>query len=78
MKRYEYVNSVRGTEDFFITGNMYHIRYQKGWIVLEELLSFLPVTNAEVFTISNKMTKFFLLSLLIKNTYYLRKREQPR
>ena len=41
------------THDYVINGNMYHIRYQKVWIVLEDTAPFLPITHAQVVTLSN-------------------------
>jgi len=41
------------TSNYVIIGNMYHIRYQKVWIVLEDTALFLPITHAQVVTLSN-------------------------
>ncbi len=41
------------TRDYIVTGNMYHIRYQKVWVVLEDAPTFLPITHAQIFNISN-------------------------
>ena len=41
------------TRDYIVTGNMYHIRYQKVWVVLEDPPTFLPITHAQIFNISN-------------------------
>ena len=41
------------THDYIVSGNMYHIRYQKVWIVLEDTPTFLPITHAQIFNISN-------------------------
>ena len=45
------------TNDYVIIGNMYHIRYQKVWIVLEDTVPFLPVTHAQIVTLSNSTTE---------------------
>jgi hypothetical protein len=45
------------TNDYVIIGNMYHIRYQKVWIVLEDTVPFLPVTHAQIVTLSNNTTE---------------------
>jgi hypothetical protein len=45
------------THDYIITGNMYHVRYQKVWIVLEDTSSFLPLTHAQILTVSNGMVE---------------------
>ena len=45
------------TNDYVIIGNMYHIRYQKVWIVLEDTVPFLPVTHAQIVTLSNGTTE---------------------
>jgi hypothetical protein len=41
------------TNDYVIIGNMYHIRYQKVWVVLEDTALFLPITHAQIVTLSN-------------------------
>ena len=41
------------THDYIVNGNMYHIRYQKVWVVLEDAPTFLPITHAQIFNISN-------------------------
>jgi hypothetical protein len=41
------------TRDYIVTGNMYHIRYQKVWVVLEDTPTFLPITHAQILNISN-------------------------
>ena len=45
------------THDYKIIGNMYHMRYQKVWTVLEDTALFLPITHAQVVTLSNCTTE---------------------
>jgi hypothetical protein len=40
------------TQSYIVTGNMYHLNYQKIWNVLEDTQIFLPITHAQVHTIA--------------------------
>ena len=41
------------TGDYVVNGNMYRMRYQKVWTVLEDTAIFLPITHAQIVTLSN-------------------------
>ena len=47
------------THDYVLNGNMYHIRYQKVWIVLEDTALFLPITHAQIITLSDGTLEMF-------------------
>ena len=47
------------TNDYVVNGNMHHIRYQKVWIVLEDTALFLPITHAQIVTVSNGTMEMF-------------------
>jgi len=41
------------TLSYEVTGNMYHLTYQRIWHVLEDAQTFLPVTHAKICTLAN-------------------------
>jgi hypothetical protein len=41
------------TQDYVITGFMYHLTYQDIWHVLEDTPAFLPITHAQILTTAN-------------------------
>ena len=47
------------TNNYVVNGNMYHIRYQKVWIVLEDTALFLPITHAQIITLSDGTLEMF-------------------
>ena len=47
------------THDYVVNGNMYRISYQRVWHVLEDVLTFLPITHGEVYTLANGTVEGF-------------------
>ena len=41
------------TQSYVVTGNMYRITYEKVWHVLEDTPTFLPLTHAQICTVTN-------------------------
>ena len=45
------------TQDYVVSGNMYQVNNQQIWYVLENTSIFLPITHAEIITVSNNLVE---------------------